>query len=224
MKIQQIQVTGIHKDAVAAIQEFVTQLQTVSLHSNPFSDPKYQVNINVDRVSEGNAFLRYMLLSIVGRPSVTVSFSLVENNNLIAEETFTSSVFFQDSRDVGFRGGAFGGTNLSFIRTNSRKLVKRIVQAVVASIDMPKNDSKELLAALNTKTSDVATLKWVGVTAGIMAVLGCLICSVVPTKERLAVVLYGLIIGALFGSLIGFALARIVGLFLKLIRRLKKAL
>ena len=220
MGIKQIQVTGINKDAVAAMQELITQLQSVSLRSNPFSDPKYQVNINVDRVSEGSAFLRYMLLSIVGRPTVTVSFSLVENNTPIAEETFTSSVFFQDSRDVGFRGGALGGSNLSFIRTNCRKLVKRIVQAVVASIDMTKDDSKQLLAANNGKSSGVATLKWVGVTAGIMALLGCLISlSAVPAKERLPAVLYSLIIGALFGSLIGFALARMAGLFLKLIRR-----
>ena len=115
---QHNQVTGLHKDAVAALQDFINRLQNATLDSNPFSNPRYKISINVDSVQEGSAFLRYMFLSIFGRPTVVVSFSLSQDGKTIVRETFKSSVFFQDSRDVGFRGGALGGRRKS-TRLNS---------------------------------------------------------------------------------------------------------
>lgn len=217
---EHIQISGGNDDAITAVREFVGQLQAADFESNPFRDPGFEFKVSIDHVSTGNAFARYMSLSLAGRPTVTLRFSLASNGQTIAQDTITASAFFQDSRDAGFRGGAFGGSNVSFIRTNCRKLVTQIASQLAAKLHLTDGDRKLLLGALNGKAGDVPTLKWMGITAGVLALLLASIgVFAAPANEKLPAIFIGLIAGSLFGSLIGFVIARIAGLFAKFTRR-----
>jgi len=214
---QQLQISGANKDAAAAIREFMAQLQGADFISNPFRHREFTFKISIDQVSAGNAFVRYILLSFVGRPTVTLRFSAENNGQTITQNSYTASAFFQDSRDAGFRGGAFGGSNVSFIRTNCRKLVTQIADDVATKVHLRDDDRKRLLAALNGKTGDVATLKWMGITAGVLAFLfSSIALFAAPRNEKLPAIVGGLFAGAMFGSLIGLVLARIAGFFAKI--------
>jgi hypothetical protein len=138
-----IEVSGSHDVAVEALRGFLSPLAPGSIPSNPFAKEGSHLCVTVEAVESGSAVLRYMLLSLVGRPRVTIRFVFRQNGDLVLEKTLSSSVFFQSGRDAGFRGGAFGGSNRSFVLTNCRKLARQVVRDVLTATGVPQSDQKQ---------------------------------------------------------------------------------
>lgn len=213
---QRIFIFGPNRDAVGALREFVERIREMDFESNPFRDPACEFKIAVDRVSEGSEALRYLSGSLIGRPSVSLKFSLAKDGQIVMQKIYTASVFFQDRRDGGFRGAAFGGSSTSFIRTNCRKLLTEIINDLVAELELTAEDRNLLLAANKNKMGTLATLGWVGITAVILGVVVASFCFFVAgPKDRVAAAIGGFVGGTLVGSLVGLGIARVVELFKK---------
>ncbi len=214
----QIAVSGIDKDAVQAFQEFLNVLTAVNADPNPFRESKSRLVVNIQAIETGNTFVRYALLSLVGRPSVRAHFAFHQDGNVIIENTLKSSVYFQDSRDAGFRGRAFGGSNRSFVRTNCRRMTRNIVHQVLTALGTPASQQERYFAAVEGKSYDRTALIWMAIGAAILAVLfsGTAFVAAGP-EERIPAIGGGLFIGTIFGGLLGAAAAGITSLLRKLL-------
>ena len=143
-----IEVTGVNEDAVEAMREFLTEIRKSPVKMNPFRHKNCQIKVTVDDVYEGNAFLRYMFLSLLGRPRIRISLTLMKEEKILLSKSLTASAFLQERRDAGFRGGAFGGSNISFIRTTCRKLSRQIASLIVQHYGLPNKIRLELMGTV----------------------------------------------------------------------------
>lgn len=213
---RQIPISGMNNDAIESLREFMDQAYNAEITPNPFRDPKYKFKIVIDEVKTGDAMMRYLTSSITGRPKVSIGFTLEEDGQPVAENRFATSTFFRDRRDIGFMGSAFGGTEVSFIRTNCRKIAKQITEEVATRLVMPESDRKILRKALKGK-GDVATLKWMGAWAVVMGLAGAVLGYMGShARDKLTGILLGLVLGALIGVLVGAVLSVFQQLYLKL--------
>src|SRR5437773_11770162 len=129
-------VSGCDADAVAAMREVLDTLSTADIEANVFRHPASRFVVRIEAVYRGSAFLRDLSLRRVGRPSVTAHFEFWGGAATI-EKTVSSTVLFQDRRDVGFRGAALGGSNRAHIRTNCRVLIRKVVQDILNALGIP---------------------------------------------------------------------------------------
>jgi hypothetical protein len=199
---RQIQVTGENSDAVESMREFMHLVYETECESNPFRIEKYKLKISIDQVDPGDASIRWLTSSIGGRPVVSLHFALEENGRTITERRLTTSVWWQDFRDVGFMGSSFGGTNASFIRSNCRKLAKQIVDHVATTLALPPTERKQLLAAI--KRGGGSPLIWIAVSAGVIGLALSIVGYVTTSRnEKTAGLIGGLVLGVFVGILVG---------------------
>jgi hypothetical protein len=146
-KDETLSVTGEHQEAVAHLREFLVAAQQAELPSNPLRKTAARLTVTVKAVREGNAFVRYMFGSIVGRPRVHVSYEFDDGDGQVANGLLTKSAFLIARQDAGFRGGAFGGSGDSYIRTNCRHLAGDIVEDIVRNSSMSAEEQAAFVQA-----------------------------------------------------------------------------
>jgi hypothetical protein len=140
-------IRGENPTTVQLLEMLFQQLAAAQCESNPFADSAFRLEVNITHVEEGSAFLRYLLLSLAGRPKVGVHVRVSDAAQVVWEGDLSSSVFFEDRIDQTFRGGAFGGANLSFVKANCRRLCEGVVRQVSERLALPAKTVKTLRKA-----------------------------------------------------------------------------
>jgi hypothetical protein len=213
---QQIKVSGADKDAVDSFREIMDQVYNAAIEPNPFRDPKYKLKIVVDDVKTGDEMTRWLTSFIVGRPEVSLNFTLEDDGRVIAGKQLASAVYFRYTCDRDFMASSFGGTNASFIRSNCRKLARQITEEVAEKLAMPESDRKVLRKALKG-TSEIIALAYIGISAAVLGIgLAVTGYTVSAPRDKMPGLFGGLVVGVMVGIVVGAVLSMFHRLYLKI--------
>lgn len=207
-----IEVMGPEGDAVLALHDLFGELGEVDIANHPWRDPKYHMRCRVVAAEEGSDALRFLTCTVLGRPRITVEFTITEGDRIVVSEQLTAHAYYTDRRAASLIEVNPGIKESAYEKTNSRRIVEQVVKRVAAHCRLEKEASKRLLKKVAVSSPDILGMKIAAMCVGLLAATCTVAAFFVPPDMRLGFVVGGLICSGVSGLLLGWVLGHVVAM------------